>query len=109
MNPKRLLPLLSASAAALALGPSAQAALVASDNFDYADGSSLTDSANWANHSGTDGDLLVSGGQAVVQHGTPSEDANIGFASVGGTIYFGLDFSVDDLGAPVRFGRQPRL
>jgi hypothetical protein len=30
----------------------------------------------WANHSGTLGDLLLSSGQAVVQHGIPSEDAH---------------------------------
>ena len=49
-----------------------------SDDFAYADGS-LTSNAKWARFSGTVGDLLVSGGQAVVQHGTPSEDAQAVF------------------------------
>lgn len=73
--------------------------IIVSDNFDYADGS-LISSPNWNNHSGTSGDLLVSGGQAVVQHGTPSEDANIGFASVAGNIYYGIDFTVPSIGSP---------
>ncbi len=56
----------------------AQADVVAFDNFDYQDGS-LVPNGGWANHSGTVGDLLVAGGQAVVQHGVPSEDANLQF------------------------------
>ena len=83
----------------LLLAASSHASIIAFDNFDYGDGS-LVPNGGWASHSGTAGDLLVSGGQAVVQHGTPSEDANLAFTAVGGTIYFGLDFSVDDLGAP---------
>lgn len=79
---------------------SANAMLIAFDNFDYGDGS-LVPNGGWANHSGTAGDLLVSGGQAVVQHGVPSEDANLAFAAVAGDIYYGIDFSVDDLGAPI--------
>ena len=54
-------------------------AQLVTDDFTYADGS-LTGNPAWNNHSGTQGDLLVSGGAAVVQHGTPSEDANISFA-----------------------------
>lgn len=85
----------------LLLVSTSQAVLVDFDNFDYADGSSLIDSPKWANHSGTSGDLLVSGGEAVVQHGTPSEDANLAFSTLtSGSVYFGLTFSVDDLGAP---------
>ncbi len=78
---------------------SANAAVVTFDNFNYPDGS-LVPQGGWANHSGTAGDLLVSGGQVVVQHGVPSEDANKSFTAVAGVIYFGIDFSVDDLGAP---------
>ncbi|MCZ6683068.1 MAG: hypothetical protein O7B26_07780, partial [Planctomycetota bacterium] len=77
----------------------AGATVLASDDFDYPDGS-LVPNGGWANHSGTAGDLLVSSGQAVVQHGVPSEDANLAFTPVAGNIYFGIDFSVDDLGAP---------
>jgi type IX secretion system substrate protein len=74
-----------------------------SEMFAYADGS-LVGNGTWVNHSGTPGDLLVSGGMAVVQHGTPSEDANVPFTPVTGNIYFALDFSVDDLGAPYTSG-----
>jgi hypothetical protein len=77
---------------------SSHAAVIGFDNFDYADGS-LTDNPDWTDHSGLSGDLLVSGGQAVVQHGSPSEDANRSFTSVAGDVYYGIDFSVDDLGA----------
>jgi hypothetical protein len=69
------------------------------DGFDYPDGS-LVPNGGWANVSGTAGDLLVSSGQTVVQHGTPSEDANISFTSVSGDIYCAFDFSVNDLGVP---------
>ena len=84
----------------LCVGTSSWATLIAFDNFDYPDGS-LVGNGGWIAHSGTPGDLLVSSGQVVVQHGTPSEDANIGFAPVAGNVYFGFDFSLDDLTAPV--------
>ncbi len=83
--------------AAIGFAVSANADVITFDNFDYPDGS-LVPNGGWANHSGTPGDLLVSGGQAVVQHGVPSEDANKSFTSVAGIIYYGIDFSVDDLG-----------
>ena len=66
---------------------------IASDDFTYSDGS-LVGNGAWVNHSGTAGDLLVSSGQAVVQHGTPSEDANLPFTPVSGNLYYGIDFSV---------------
>ena len=77
--------------------------VLVSDDFSYSDGS-LVGNGTWANHSGTAGDLLVSSGQVVVQHGTPSEDANLPFAAVSGNVYYALDFSVDDLGAPYSAG-----
>jgi hypothetical protein len=83
--------------AAVLLGTSANGAVIAFDNFNYADGS-LVPNGGWANHSGTAGDMLVSGGQVMVQHGTPSEDANLAFGPVAGKIYYGINFSVDDLG-----------
>jgi hypothetical protein len=88
--------LLSAAAVAAVAGTSS-AQLIAYDSFDYADGS-LVGNGNWANHSGNAGDLLVSGGQAIVQHGTPSEDANTAFASTAGDIFFGIDFTVTSSG-----------
>jgi hypothetical protein len=72
--------------------------VIISDDISYADGS-LVGNGTWASHSGTAGDMLVASGQVVVQHGTPSEDANLPFTSPG-VIYYGIDFSVDDLGAP---------
>ena len=66
---------------------------IASDDFTYSDGS-LVGNGAWVNHSGNAGDLLVSSGQVVVQHGTPSEDANLPFTPVSGVLYFGIDFSV---------------
>lgn len=73
------------------------------DDFTYADGS-LVPNGGWMNNGGTAGDLLVSGGQAVVQHGVPSEDVIIPFTPVSGKIYFGLDFSVVDPGGPIAGG-----
>ena len=67
---------------------------IASDDFTYSDGS-LVGNGAWVTHSGTAGDLLVSSGQVVVQHGTPSEDANLPFTPVSGVLYFGIDFTVD--------------
>jgi hypothetical protein len=89
-----------------------------SEDFTYADGS-LVGNSTWGNVSGTAGDFLVTSGQAVVQHGTPSEDVNITWTAVAGDIYAGFDFSVDDLGAPygggtdfeyfVHFGFKARM
>ncbi|MDC9723448.1 MAG: T9SS type A sorting domain-containing protein, partial [Urechidicola sp.] len=64
-----------------------------SDDFSYADGS-LIGNGSWANFSGTSGDLLIVSGQAIVQHGVPSEDALLPFTPVAGNIYYGIDFSV---------------
>ena len=73
------------------------------DDFSYADGS-LTANPNWTGFSGNDGDLLVTSGQALVQHGTPSEDANIAFSSVTGDVYYAFDFSVNDPGGIITGG-----
>jgi len=72
--------------------------VIVAEDFSYADGS-LVPNGGWTTGSGTAGDLLVSSGEAVVQHGAPSEDARKTFSSVSGDIYYALDFSVDDLGA----------
>jgi len=74
----------------------ALAVTLASDDFSYPDGS-LVPNGGWANHSGTPGDLLVAGGQAVVQHGAPSEDANLAFIGVStGVLTARFDLSVND-------------
>tara|TARA_B100000809_G_scaffold56721_1_gene52732 strand:+ start:27577 stop:28500 length:924 start_codon:yes stop_codon:yes gene_type:complete len=77
--------------------------VIIAEDFSYTDGS-LVGNSTWENVSGTAGDLLVTSGQAVVQHGTPSEDVKITFAEVSGDIYVGFDFTVDDLGAPYSGG-----
>ncbi|MBC8422808.1 hypothetical protein H8E07_01675 [bacterium] len=77
----------------------ASAAILASDDFTYDDGL-LVPNGGWTHHSGND-DLMVVSGEAVVEHGTPSEDAHIVFTpTTNATVYFEFDFSVDDLGAP---------
>lgn len=73
-----------------------QAVTIASDTFSYPDGS-LVPNGGWAAHSGTPGDFLVSGGAAVVQHGTPSEDVNLGFpAQSTGVLIATFDITVND-------------
>ena len=64
------------------------------DNFSYSNGS-LISASSWSTFSGTEGDLIVSDGQALVQHGTPSEDASVAFNSVVGSIYYAFDFTVN--------------
>jgi len=79
----------------LTSGP-ANAATLVTEDFNYADGS-LVGNGGWATHSGNPGDLLVAGGQAVVQHGTPSEDANISFPDVStGVLTAEFDVVVND-------------
>jgi len=73
--------------------------VILSEGFSYADGS-LVGNGGWARESGNAGDFQVTSGQAVVQHGAPSEDVKLPFSSVEGDLYVGFDFSVDDLGAP---------
>ncbi len=88
-----------AALAVVSFAVGANASVLSFDNFNYGDGS-LVPNGGWINHSGTAGDLLVSAGQAVVEHGAPSEDAHKMWAATGGAIYYGIDFSVDDLGVP---------
>ncbi len=76
------------------LSSQAAAGIIAFDNFDYTDGS-LVPNGGWETHSGNAGDLVISGGQATVQHGAPSEDAHLSFASLVGDIFYGLDFTVN--------------
>ena len=54
--------------------------VIVSDDFTYSD-ESLVGNGGWVNHSGTPGDLLVASGQVVVEHSTPSEDANFTFTA----------------------------
>ena len=92
--------------------------VIIAEDFTYSDGS-LIGNSTWESVGGTAGDFLVASGQAVVQHGTPSEDVKITWTAVAGDVYAGFDFSVDDLGAPysggtdfeyfVHFGFKARL
>lgn len=86
-------------------GQTVNADILGVENFNYADGA-LTGNASWTDHSGTAGQLQVVNGEVVVlEDGSLSEDANMLFtASPGGVVYYGLDFSVDDLGTPYPAG-----
>ena len=77
--------------------------LPAYESFDYPDGS-LINAPDWNNFSGTSGDLLVASGQALVQHGVPSEDASVTFNSVTGDLYYAFDFTVNDPGGVITGG-----
>jgi len=76
---------------------------IVSDTFTYADGDLTTVSGGtWSNHSGSGSFIQVAAEEAVLTHGGGSrEDANIMFGTkTSGSIYYGIDISVDDLGAP---------
>lgn len=67
---------------ALAFAPStSEAQVLASEDFTYPDDSSLSSQTGWETHSGDAGNLLVTGGQAVVQHSS-NEDVNFAFSDV---------------------------
>jgi len=82
---------------------SANAGIIADDNFNRPDGSLVGTVPTpgpggvWTNHSGTPGDLLISSGQAIVQHGVPSEDAHTQFVDVtSGVLTADFDVTVND-------------
>jgi len=89
-------------AAASAVATVGLASPIVSDTFTYVDGDLTTVSGGtWANHSGSGGFIQVVNEEAVVTHGGGSrEDVNISFGIKSGIIYYGIDISVDDLGAP---------
>lgn len=72
------------------------------DTFTYADGS-LVGNSEWQTTGGTAGDLLVTSGQAVVQHGN-SEDVNLPFTPVTGVLYYAFDLTIPALAAPIGDG-----
>ena len=95
-----------ALALVISLAAGAGATLLVNEEFTHPDGSLVPNTptpgpgAAWATHSGVAGDLLVSSGQAIVQHGAPSEDANTDFGVfTAGALFYGFDFSVADPGA----------
>ena len=90
-------------AAATFFAAQAHAVVLVDENFNHPDGSLVGNVPTpgpggvWVNHSGTAGDLLVSSGQAVVQHGVPSEDAHTVFtAQTGGILLADFDITVND-------------
>lgn len=89
--------------AAFFAATTANAAVLATEDFTYANGPLAGASTAWGIHSGTDtgstpGDLLIDGGAAVIQHGTPSSDLNLIFASpalTSGVVTASFDIVVD--------------
>ena len=78
-------------------------AQILDDNFNRPDGSLVPTvptpgpGSAWISHSGTLGDLLISSGQAIVQHGVPSEDAHSMFAAQSaGVLTADFDVTVND-------------
>jgi hypothetical protein len=78
----------------------ANAAILAADDFDHTDGNLVGNipdvGAAWANHSGSGDFIQVTGGDIDIVHGSGSrEDANITFANTtSGTLFYSFDFSV---------------
>ena len=100
MDNKRSFLLCVIVTALLGVTTSTQGQLVFHDDFAYPDGD-LASNPGWSVHSGSSGPLLVSGEQAVVNHGDGSEDVSVEFDAITtGLVYYGLDFAVDNLGAP---------
>ena len=100
---KGLLGISSILVVAILAAAQAQAQVLVDESFNHPDGSLIDNTPTpgpggvWTNHSGTVGDLLVSSGQAVVQHGTPSEDAHTSFADqTAGVITAVFDITVND-------------
>lgn len=73
------------------------AAPLVTDDFTYADGN-LVGNGSWANHSGSESFIQVSGGQAVFSHGGGSrEDASVVFAAqTSGILTASFDVTVAD-------------
>jgi len=92
---KKFFGALALALAVLAGGNANADTVLYSTDFDVADGP--ISSIGWTNHSGTVDDLLITGGAAVVQHGTPSEDSHIVFAEqTTGVIQGTFDVVVND-------------
>lgn len=90
----------AAMLAAIVAVPDANAQVLVSEDFSYADGD-LATNGGWNQYGSATPPLQVVSGQAVIeQDGNPTQDVKIDFASAAGTIYYGLDFTVDDLGTP---------
>lgn len=97
---KNLIIAIGAACLFTAVGSSAN---LINDNFDRPDDSLVGTAPTpgpggvWGSHSGTLGDLQISSGQALIQHGTPSEDAHSLFADQStGVLTAVFDITVSD-------------
>ena len=95
MNKKLFIGVASAIIAVGAWSNVLRADVYFSEGFDYADGSLTTVSSDWTRHSGTEGQIQVSGGKITLTD-SQSEDVNrlIGTTVTTGTVFAGFDFSV---------------
>jgi len=95
MNNKLFAIAASAVIAIGALSSVLQADVYFTEGFDYADGSLTTVSSDWTRHSGTEGQIQVSGGKITLTD-SQTEDVNrlIGTTVTTGTVFAGFDFSV---------------
>ena len=81
-------------------GSDAKAQVLLSEDFSYADGA-LVPNGGWTEYGNNQPeDLLVESGQALIRHGNATQDVNLSFTTTPGTLYYGIDFSVDDRGTP---------
>ena len=82
MRLKFFFPLVVAAMGIFMISSSANADILASDDFSYADGN-LVGNGGWTNHSGSGSFIQVAGGAATLSHGGGSrEDAGLNFADV---------------------------
>jgi hypothetical protein len=87
-------------AAGVAVAGLAGAQVIRCEQFNYPDGS-LVPQGGWISHSGTAGTFVVTSGEAIVEHGAPSEDVSLTFTPISGNIYYALDFTVENPGSPI--------
>jgi len=77
------------------------------EDFDYPNGD-LAGNATWVGYgSDQSGPVQVENGQAVLTRPPGVQDVNRPFAGADGTLYYSLEFSVDDLGAPYPLDDSP--
>lgn len=88
------LALCSAVTCLAALSQSAVATPIASDSFTYPNGSLVAVGSPWVTHSGTTGQIQVSGGKITLVQSTQSEDANLPFSSQTGKLYCAFTLNV---------------